>query len=626
MRQSAVILQNQISSIAEEILPVLSKNETYADVLKELKKLINRSREFENSLFLILVVGPVKSGKSTFVNLVSRAYVSPTDFLECTIRPSLITAANERNEITIYRTCNEERKEEQMEAILDYINGIVEQCEVDEVSTETIQLGQQNDKEIIDHYVTRNEGMVNDDIIMTAIETVGGGLLQEHVYLIDMPGIDGQKANLTLSTYTKIAERADLIVFVQSSNSAVSATTSEFLNLIRQCNNSAPVCLVHNVFDAAHWRSSESREAIVASQKEYAVDVIRTSYGLTMDDHNAYNINLGKVDDLRNGNFREEMRQSLEQESLRFDEVEKEMYNLVRTRRENIRISNCINRTKVQNDKLMKVVDGHIKRLEGVIAAYEEVIAQFEALKRDRENLCFSFSVDIDSSKLFAILKERYMIAVCTLPQRNRFIGYSTLWVRNYINKYLKTVAQKFNEYFKHAMAELNSESVRKQIKDWGYPVEQLCYKYKLNERFELKVEVPTREIVFSHGLDIDELVPKNKILNHAEKDVRRFLQVVYELLSGTLHVTRIVDKSVVTEEKNVTSCIDTDLVPRMLRLVEEVKSQYHRMLIDEGNNRIDEIMKKALASLSTDINATKEMLNRLCSFKDKLKLINKVD
>ena len=386
------------------------------------------------------------------------------------------------------------------------------------------------------------------------------------------------------------------------------------------------MCLEHDVFDAAHWRSSESREAIVASQKEYAVDVIRTSYGLTMDDHNAYNINLGKVDDLRNGNFREEMRQSLEQESLRFDEVEKEMYNLVRTRRENIRISNCINRTKVQNDKLMKVVDGHIKRLEGVITAYDEVIAQFEALKRDRENLCFSFSVDIDSSKLFAILKDQYMKADYSMPHRNNFVGYSTKWVRDYIYKYLTVVTQEFNHYFQCAMAELNSESVRAQIKDWGFAVEQLCHKYNLNERFDLRTIVPTREIVFNHGLNIEELVPKNKIFNHAEKDVRRFLQVVYELLSGTLHVTRTVDKSVVTEEKNVTSCIDTDLVPRMLRLVEEVKSQYHRMLIDEGNNRIDEIMKKALASLSTDINATKEMLDRLCSFKDKLKLINKVD
>ena len=58
------------------------------DIAHHLKQLENRSREYHNPSFVVLVVGPVKSGKSTFVNLVARNYVSPTHFLECTVRPS----------------------------------------------------------------------------------------------------------------------------------------------------------------------------------------------------------------------------------------------------------------------------------------------------------------------------------------------------------------------------------------------------------------------------------------------------------------------------------------------------------------------------------------------------------
>ena len=63
------------------------------DVMSRLQVIANRAREHADRSFVILVAGPVKSGKSTFVNLVSNAFVSPTHFLECTVRPSIISAA-----------------------------------------------------------------------------------------------------------------------------------------------------------------------------------------------------------------------------------------------------------------------------------------------------------------------------------------------------------------------------------------------------------------------------------------------------------------------------------------------------------------------------------------------------
>ena len=59
-------------------------------IWNQFRKVKNRSQEHRNGSFIVLIVGPVKSGKSTLVNLIAKSYVSPTHFLECTVRSSII--------------------------------------------------------------------------------------------------------------------------------------------------------------------------------------------------------------------------------------------------------------------------------------------------------------------------------------------------------------------------------------------------------------------------------------------------------------------------------------------------------------------------------------------------------
>ena len=78
----------KIESIAQQLDTL---TETFSSrlsdhvVLSRLKQLSRRSLEYKNGSFIMLVVGPVKSGKSTLVNLLAHRYVSPTDKLECTV-------------------------------------------------------------------------------------------------------------------------------------------------------------------------------------------------------------------------------------------------------------------------------------------------------------------------------------------------------------------------------------------------------------------------------------------------------------------------------------------------------------------------------------------------------------
>ena len=95
MTQEENRLLNKSAIVSREITRLAGEyNKTIghiAPVMAQLTKAENRSREYENGSFIVLVVGPVKSGKSTLVNLIANAYVSPTHFLECTVRPSIIS-------------------------------------------------------------------------------------------------------------------------------------------------------------------------------------------------------------------------------------------------------------------------------------------------------------------------------------------------------------------------------------------------------------------------------------------------------------------------------------------------------------------------------------------------------
>ena len=175
-----------------------ANNDVFASLGHYVKQLENRSKEYHHPSFVVLVVGPVKSGKSTFVNLVAKNYVSPTDFLECTVRPSIISKKKGEGYLEVYKSCDPMKKSEQMDDILDFLNGLIEKQEIKDVDVMQCDFSREN----IDQYVKRSMIEVqNDEILLTAIHTEGGKLLQDNVLLVDMAGFDGANVNFESPAY-----------------------------------------------------------------------------------------------------------------------------------------------------------------------------------------------------------------------------------------------------------------------------------------------------------------------------------------------------------------------------------------------------------------------------------------
>ena len=443
MIKQAEMLQRELEGLTAKCPP---------ELLSRLNTVVSRAREHSDRSFVILVAGPVKSGKSTFVNLVANAFVSPTHFLECTVRPSIISASESEHVITVYKSENKTRVVEQVDAIIDHLRGQISYDAIPEVSRQEWPLTPAN---IDEHVALDISDVEGDGTLMTTIKTPGGKLLTSGVYMIDMPGFDGSKANLDSPLYRTIASRADLIILVQSSNSAVTKVSDEFFALLRENNRNVPVCLLHNVFDAAFWRGDEQKKAAVAEQMEYAVARIK-EMGFNLDARNAYAVNLGMVWDWRDRQYVSDP-QILQKAVEVFAHVEQEMYDVLLTQRDSIRIRTVIGRTLQQMEQLMDIVGNDIAVKRQQLEKYTAIKGEFDALKGRRISLRTEANVDWLSLR-------NEITGLYSLTKKSLSGKYKTREARELLSKFIadcsKAISRKMNEALKYVDTQVNGEEM----------------------------------------------------------------------------------------------------------------------------------------------------------------------
>ena len=443
MIKQAEMLQRELEGLTAKCPP---------ELLSRLNTVVSRAREHSDRSFVILVAGPVKSGKSTFVNLVANAFVSPTHFLECTVRPSIISASESEHVITVYKSENKTRVVEQVDAIIDHLRGQISYDAIPEVSRQEWLLTPAN---IDEHVALDISDVEGDGTLMTTIKTPGGKLLTSGVYMIDMPGFDGSKANLDSPLYRTIASRADLIILVQSSNSAVTKVSDEFFALLRENNRNVPVCLLHNVFDAAFWRGDEQKKAAVAEQMEYAVARIK-EMGFNLDARNAYAVNLGMVWDWRDRQYVSDP-QILQKAVEVFAHVEQEMYDVLLTQRDSIRIRTVIGRTLQQMEQLMDIVGHDIAVKRQQLEKYTALKGEFDALKGRRISIRTEANVDWLSLR-------NEITGLYSLTKKSLSGKYKTREARELLSKFIadcsKAISRKMNDALKYVDTQVNGEEM----------------------------------------------------------------------------------------------------------------------------------------------------------------------
>lgn len=353
-------ISRQLIELTQDVAPKLPDGE----VKTNLQRLARRSMEYKNGSFIMLVVGPVKSGKSTLVNLLAHRFVSPTDKLECTVRPSIISNVDDERDcrIDVYRSKVDGRKAEDLDLIVDKLRGIMpDDAEVERfLEKETFALTEDNIKEVI--FPSYNKG---DRTVITSITTTGSKLLHNDdaagegkIFLVDMPGFDGNNVNIENDPlYEAISKRVDLILFVHSSVSAFNVTSAKYLDKLREYNESVPVYLIHNVFDSSYWRDENERQQDVERQAQKEYDEIRRK-GFNIEPDFISCVNLGKVTDFTDGTgkFKADFNGELSAEQVEFAKIEQKLYDKITTNITELRLKRCLDRTAQFRESLLSLL------------------------------------------------------------------------------------------------------------------------------------------------------------------------------------------------------------------------------------------------------------------------------
>lgn len=356
----------QLGELASVYMPRL----TDENIRHKLSQLSRRSLEYKNGSFIMLVVGPVKSGKSTLVNLLAHRYVSPTDTLECTVRPSIISnVEHERDcKIEIYKARHEGRKAEDLDLIIDELRGIVTEHELEEYLEKDEYLNYSD--ETINNVISPSYNK-EDRTIITSITTTGSKLLERgpvdggKIFLADMPGFDGNTSNLNDPLYDAISKRVDLILFVHSSVSAFNLTSASYLEKLREYNEAVPVYLVHNIFDSTYWKNTEEREGEIDRQVQKEYEEIR-SKGFNIESEFISKVNLGKVTDALSGTgaYVAGFEDDLQGELRKFEEIEEKLYKKITSNISELRLKRCEDRTRTLRDMLVDTITKEISSLQ----------------------------------------------------------------------------------------------------------------------------------------------------------------------------------------------------------------------------------------------------------------------
>lgn len=466
----------QLQSVASQIqvsLQAIFDTEQMSSLPTELdsqrQRLLCRAQEWNNSAFFVIVVGPVKSGKSTLVNLLAHEKVSPTNFLECTVRPSIIyrkKEGKEKSTITSFVTNEQHPSIELIDSIIDYIKGY----EFANLQGVTVEEPCDLTPENLDMKVAYRIGLEfdnNSQVALTSIAAAGGDFLQKDVYLIDMPGFDGIAANIEDSFYEAVANRADLIVFVQSSNSAINKISEHFCNILQKRNSSAPLFFVHNIFDSAYWHTEEECQRVINEQVSKAREFFVEQNFLIHDDC-FHGINLGKVSDARNEGFRtdtsrcrqgyEAMLNSADNE---FQQIESRLHDLISAGQGKMRILNCINRTAIEMDVMHTKLHEICEQMQHKLTEYQDVESEYndsiESLNSSIDNTqfyCSTFLANELSNSLFRVIND-------LKPDSGK--KYLTKDVRNLANELIMAYRNTTKMYYSENFI---PESVIKSISD----------------------------------------------------------------------------------------------------------------------------------------------------------------
>lgn len=357
-----------------------------SELLGKFEEDLRRARkEFDALMFFTVCFGMLKSGKSTLVNLLAgHADASPSRFgQDTTLRPCLLLGG-EKDELTMFHLkdsfkADDTGKAEKkcFNAVIDFLRGVIDEDQLraeHHVVTKIEPFSEDN----IFRAVCSPEGFGSEPLITVVRIENASELMQSEIAILDVPGLDSDQMKPENSRYLELLDRCDLLLFIQSTVSALNHEAAGMLKELVRRSKGSPIWLIQNRFEAQNWRKSEVIEAQDNELAKTARANLANALGVRERLIFSKQVNLGKAYD---ATFREALLDegcspdALLGES-RFDKVVEELSSKINEERLDIQLTNCLNQlrnTVANNKKLLDELEDWILEEKKSLYAYRDV-------------------------------------------------------------------------------------------------------------------------------------------------------------------------------------------------------------------------------------------------------------
>ncbi|WP_165811706.1 dynamin family protein [Aliarcobacter skirrowii] len=287
MSENDKIKKTEIIKSIEDIENFLNgqKELLKKEKITELKDSLSTvKKELNSNKYFIAIIGGIKTGKSTFINLLCHKEVSKTQAGIETTKIPLIISANSEDKINIYRKKGKigdslEIEEKDRDLVINYIKGL---DEFDENNENCIEKEIEDyDEDKLYKYVTDDSSIDNSSMIIAIHLTLNKEILKEYpncllsndIMIIDTPGLDGVESSIGGKENNNgdwLVERTDLIFILQSTVSPINKNIKDTLKKIN--NKNLKSRLVHNQFSLRDWLEKDKKENWENDTRKKSID------------------------------------------------------------------------------------------------------------------------------------------------------------------------------------------------------------------------------------------------------------------------------------------------------------------------------------------------------------------
>lgn len=595
-----------MEELTEKISEIYQRfeNEDFKDDIKqELRTINDYAKALDDGALLIAIMGDVKAGKSTFCNILANRTICQTDTDECTEKPMLITKGDDK-----YITYKSVGKSNDKNLLFEQIlSGIIRNSneglhEVD------VQESNITEESVID-------SNKNANYFLTAFSLSDSEIIDDKVVFADLPGINGKKFQWNWFQET-LLYRADYIIFVINSTSAITDSDKKAFEKIYENNKGVMISITMNFYQKSNYDSND-KSIEEANRKLNDIqdggDSIFTKFPKFRRDLSTI-INCGILECRSRNSIKPNWQEEADNEYNKLKKYYNNITENVINKADEIRKphieENIINRVKNLINKLDNIINEYQNKIKNY-QDFQEQTYKIPDLIKNCLSLDSNQTWNVEISKLFTINQ----------PKINKTVRYAIVKkkIEKYNNELKKEVVFLFKTKIKDICKGLTSDFINK-VKS-------------LNSDFSDTIKLNTD--ISPKAFSIPE---KNDCIDYIENEFTKVNDVVAPNIIGaifTLGISQLLywssrfEESVSNAQKiiigtpgNKSEQIE-DFEKQLNNLIKNNVEKYIEELSEEIRQNIEEKCKRKIDGIISNYEDYVRIKDRLIELKQELETID---